>query len=314
MKTCIRTLALVTLTTFGFAANTPAQQAFPSPDEAAKSLVDALGTDHADQARLAQLLGKDWHQYIPEGSVDRADVDAFLKMYAQQHAVEKQSDGRELLAVGSDHWTLPIPLVKNGSGWHFDPAAGADLIRARRIGRNELAAIESVRAYYDAQMDYAEADHDDDGVLEYAQHLLSSDGSHDGLYWPEDDSGEISPLGPLFGDATPGGDWHGYHFRILEAQGPSAPGGAYDYRLGDNMTRGFALVAWPASYGDTGVMSFMISHAGDVFQKDMGPDTARLAAAMKTFDPDSSWTAVPAAEGEGAAAAGDDAAAPGTAH
>jgi len=141
-------------------------------------------------------------------------------------------------------------------------------------------------------MDYAEEDEDGDGVLEYAMRFLSTNGLHDGLYWDEDDSGQISPLGPLFGDAQPGTDWHGYNFRILTSQGPSAPGGAYNYLLGKNMTRGFALVAWPAKYADSGVMTFMISHEGDVFQKDLGPGSAKLAMAMKTFDPDDSWTVV----------------------
>lgn len=296
MKTTSCHLPLVLLTAFGWLlwpSISCAQQSYPKPDAAAQALVDALGTEHADQAQLAKLLGSNWQNYVPTGSVDRADVDAFLKMYQEHHTIQTQPNGNAMLAVGKDNWTLPVPLAKSKSGWQFDLKAGAEEIRARRVGRNETAAIESVRAYYDAQMDYAETDLDDDGVLEYAQHLLSSDGEHDGLYWPDDDSGEASPLGPKFGDATPGGEWHGYHFRILTAQGPSAPGGAYDYMLGDNMSRGFALIAWPAQYADSGVMSFMISHAGEVFQKDLGPKGDKTALAMKSFDPDSSWTEVP---------------------
>lgn len=187
-------------------------------------------------------------------------------------------------------------MNKDPHGWRFDVKAGAEESRVRRIGRNELDAAQSVLAYFDAQKDYAESDRDGDGLLEYAQKLISTDGLHDGLYWSEDDSGQISPLGPLFGDATPGGgDWHGYRFRILEAQGPSAPGGACSYRLGDNMGRGFALVAWPTKYDDTGVMSFMISHEGEVFEKDLGAKSEQLARAMKQFDPDDSWTPMPAA-------------------
>ncbi|BCT93200.1 hypothetical protein LYSHEL_22230 [Lysobacter helvus] len=272
-----------------------AQQAYPTTDAAAQAFVDALGTQKADQAKLAALLGKDWRTFIPIEGVERTDVDAFLKAYGEKHAIQTGSDGTAHLVVGTNTtWTLPIPLAKDAKGWHFDTRAAADEIRVRRIGRNEDAAIEAAKAYHDAQMDYAEEDRNGDGVMEYARKFFSTDGKHDGLYWAEDDSGEISPLGPLFGDATPGSDWHGYHFRILEAQGPSAPGGAYNYKLGDNMSRGFALIAWPAKYDDTGVMSFMISHDGTLFQKDLGPGGEAQAKSMKAFDPDSSWSEVPA--------------------
>ncbi|MET0580930.1 MAG: DUF2950 domain-containing protein, partial [Pseudoxanthomonas sp.] len=236
------------------------------------------------------LLGSNWQDLVPEGGVDRADVDAFLQQYRQAHRINTPMVGKaSFLVVGKDNWAFPIPLTKGPNGWAFDLKAGAEEIRIRRIGRNELAALQSAMAYNDAQMDYAEIDHDGDDVLEYAQKFISTNGTHDGLFWADDDSGDISPLGPLFGDAAPGGDWHGYQFRILDAQGPSAPGGAYGSRLGDNMSRGFALIAWPSKYGDTGVMSFMISHDGEVFEKDLGPQGASVARAMKAFDPDSSW-------------------------
>lgn len=296
MKTSLGQLPLALVAMLALTVSSPAagQQAFPTPDAAAQALVDALGTEHADQARLATLLGKDWRDFVPAGSVDRADVDAFLKQYRERHAIEMASAERAILSVGNDGWTLPVPIAKGAQGWRFDARAGADEMRVRRIGRNELATEEAVKTYHDAQTDYAQADHDGDGVLEYAQKILSSDGLHDGLYWSDDDSGEISPLGPLFGDAAPGSDWHGYHYRILQAQGPSAPGGAYDYHLGGNMSRGFALIAWPSKYGDSGVMSFMISHEGQIFEKDLGPASDKAARAMKTFDPDSSWTQVAA--------------------
>ena len=182
--------------------------------------------------------------------------------------------------------------MKGADGWAFDLAAGEPELRARRIGRNELDAMQAALAYVDAQEDYAREERDGDGALEYARRFVSSDGSRDGLFWEDDGTGE-SPLGPLFGDDTPDGAWHGYHYRILEAQGPSAPGGAYSYLLGDNMSRGFALVAWPARYGDSGVMTFMVSHDGEVFEKDLGPDSATQAAAMAVFDPDSSWQQLP---------------------
>lgn len=289
-----RTLTLaITLVLAAASPLAQAQQVFPSQQAAADAFVAALGTQKADAQKLAALLGKDWQSYIPTEGVDRSDVDAFLSGYRQRHSFQSTPEGHAFLIVGKDGWKLPIPLAKAGNGWRFDTRAGAEEIRERRIGRNELATVESARAYNDAQMEYAEADRDGDGVLEYAQKILSADGQHDGLYWSDDDSGEISPLGPLFADASPGSDWHGYHYRILTAQGPSAPGGAYNYLIGKNMSRGFALVAWPAKYGDSGVMSFMISHEGDVFEKDMGPNSEKIAKAMTKFDPDSSWKEVP---------------------
>lgn len=260
--------------------------------KAAEAFVEALGTEHADQARLTELLGDEWHSYIPREGVQRSDVDAFLKEYREQHRIEKTSDKKALLSVGNSHWTLPIPLIKVDNGWRFDIKAGNAEIRARRIGRNELDAVQAVLTYHDAQMDYASVDRDGDGALEYAQKIFSTPGKHDGLYWAEDDSGQISPLGPSFGKTIAGEDWHGYRFRILEGQGPSAPGGAFSYLIGDKMSRGFALIAWPAKYDDTGVMIFMISHEGQVFEKALGPNGGKLAQSMKRFDPDDSWKAV----------------------
>lgn len=272
-----------------------AQQAYPTPDAGAEALVDALGTEHADAAKLANVLGANWKDYVPtQGGPTRKDVDAFLDKYRQKHAFRTDAAGRATLVVGDDDWTFPIPLQKKADGWHYDLAAGADEIRMRAIGRNELDVIQALRAYRDAQFDYAKNDEDGDSVLEFAQKLVSTDGKHDGLYWADDNSGEVSPLGPLFGDQTPHGEWLGYHYRILTAQGPSAPGGAYNYILGDNMTRGFALVAWPAQYGKTGIMTFTISQDGVVFERDLGKNGERQAESMKSFDPDSSWTEVKA--------------------
>ncbi|MFJ4064592.1 DUF2950 domain-containing protein [Pseudomonas sp. NPDC089996] len=266
-----------------------AQEAFPTPEKAVESFVQALGVEHADEARLAQLLGDDWRTYIPRGGVQRSDVDAFLQAYNAEHQIEQKSASQAILAVGPEHWTLPIPLTKASNGWRFDLKAGSAEIRARRIGRNELAALQSVLAYHDAQMDYASQDRNGNGTLEYARQIFSTPGKHDGLFWEDEEGGQISPLGPLFGNDVVGDDWYGYHFRILDGQGPSAPGGAYSYLIGNQMSRGFALVAWPAKYADTGVMSFMISHDGQVFEKDLGPQGDKIAKAMKRFDPDDSW-------------------------
>ncbi len=182
-----------------------------------------------------------------------------------------------------------VRLTKATNGWRFDRKAGSAEIHARRIGRNELAALQSVLAYHDAQMDYASKDRNSNGALEYAQQIFSTPGKHDGLFWEDEEGGEISPLGPLFGKDVVGDAWYGYHFRILDGQGSSAPGGAYSYLIGNQMSRGFALVAWPAKYNDSGVMSFMISHDDQVFEKDLGPQGDKIAKAMKRFDPDDSW-------------------------
>lgn len=269
-------------------------QAYPTAEAAGEALVAALGPGKADAGRMAAVLGTDWQTYIPTGDVERKDVDAFLALYQERHTIEPAAGGKASLVVGNTPWTFPLPLVKGKDGWVFDTKAGGEEIRVRRIGRNELATVQAELAYHDAQMDYAEVDRDGDGVLEYAQKFVSSDGLYDGLYWAEEPGIEESPLGPLFGDELPDGEWHGYHYRILTAQGPSAPGGTYDYKLGDNMSRGFALIAWPARYADSGVMSFMISHDGQVFEKDLGPEGAKLATSMSRFDPDSSWHEVEA--------------------
>lgn len=294
MTTHARKLALCiacALGLSGWATAAVAQERFPTPDAAADALVEALGTDKADTARLEALLGKDWGDFIPTGGVARPDVDYFLEAYGNGHDLQVDGDTAHL-RVGEGHWTLPIPITQGSGGWAFDTRAAADEIRTRRIGVNESQTLLSMLAYHDAQMDYAAQDRDDDGVLEYATQILSTEGEHDGLYWSEDATGDLSPLGPLFADAKAGEGWHGYRFQVLTAQGPSAPGGAYDYRLGDDMSRGFAAVAWPQEYGESGIMSFMISHDGQVFEKDLGADGAATAQAMKAFDPDSSWEEV----------------------
>jgi len=185
-----------------------------------------------------------------------------------------------------------MPLVQGSGGWHFDLAGAQQEIRTRHIGQNELAVEQALLAYYDAQRDYASQDRDGDKVLQYAQRLLSTSGKHDGLYWPVTGDEPPSPLGPKFANVVPGQGYYGYHYRILTAQGASAPGGAYNYLVGKRMTNGFALVAWPAQYGETGVMSFMVSHDGQVFEKDLGKNGATTAQSMKAFDPDSSWKEV----------------------
>lgn len=288
----IRRLALSTMFLAGCVLSgvVLAQQAsYPSADAATSAFVQAV-RDH-DQAALAKVLGSNWKDYIPTEGIDQDDVDLFLKRYDESHRIDT-ADGKAHLDVGKENWVLPMPLVQGSGGWHFDLAGAQQEIRTRHIGQNELAVEQALLAYYDAQRDYASQDRDGDKVLQYAQHLLSTSGKHDGLYWPVTGDEPPSPLGPKFADVVPGQGYYGYHYRILTAQGASAPGGAYNYLVGKRMTNGFALVAWPAQYGETGVMSFMVSHDGQVFEKDLGKNGAATAKSLKAFDPDSSWKEV----------------------
>jgi hypothetical protein len=267
-----------------------AQKTFDSPDLAAEAFVEAVAAKDAEA--LNSILGSDWKEFIPTEGISQNDVDAFIAAWDKTHRFKPIAYGRVQLAVGPEDWTLPIPIVKEGDTWSFDTIAGAEEMRTRRIGRNELSAMQAVLAYYDAQKEYALTDHNGDDVLEYAQRLLSSPGQRDGLYWPAAAGEEESPLGPLFGEDEPGKDYNGYYYRILTGQGHNAPGGAYDYKISGRMSAGFGLVAWPVKYGDTGVMTFVVSHEGKVFQKDLGPDTEAEARAMTLFDPDPSWEKV----------------------
>lgn len=267
------------------------QTTYPSADAAASAFVQAVRSD--DQPALLKVLGTDWKTYIPTDEIGRDDVDAFLKGYDTKHGITQDGDKAHLVVDTSD-WILPIPIVKGGSGWYFDLPGARDEIRARHIGNDEYLTQLALLAYYDAQRDYATNDRNNDGVLDYAQKLISAPGKHDGLYWDDPSGKDPSPLGPYFQGSVPdeGSGYNGYHFRILTAQGGSAPGGAYNYIVDNRMTSGFALVAWPTQYGETGVMSFMVSHDGQVFEKDLGSDSASVAQKMTKFDPDSSWKEV----------------------
>jgi hypothetical protein len=269
-----------------------AQHVYPSADDAAAALVDALKRD--DAAALRNTLGENWKKFIPTEGIDREDVDNFLAAWDKAHRIDMQDSTRAMLAVGEQGWTLPIPVVKNSGGWQFDVKTGADEMRTRRIGRNELGAMQAALAYFDAQKEYARADRTAAGVLQYAQKFVSSPGRRDGLYWPAAEDEEQSPLGPLFATLKPGESYHGYRYKILQAQGKDAPGGAYNYLIGGRMVSGFALLASPLRYGDTGVMSFMISHDGQLYEKDLGDKTAAVAQAMTSFNPDASWQKIDA--------------------
>jgi hypothetical protein len=268
-----------------------AQKVYPSSEAAAQAFTDALRK--ADRQALAVVLGANYKQFVSTDGLERANVEAYLAAWDKQHKVI-ESDQKAVISVGEQGWTLPIPLARRKAGWQFDLVAGADEMRTRRIGRNELATIQGILAYYDAQREYSALDRNGDGVHEYAQKFFSTKGKKDGLYWDSPLGMDESPLGPLLADKKPGGPgYYGYHYKILTKQGKDAPGGAYDYVIGKRMRAGFAAIAWPVRYGDTGVMSFMVSHAGIVYEKDLGPNSDAIARAMTTFNPDSTWKKAP---------------------
>jgi hypothetical protein len=267
-----------------------AQKAYPTPDAAAEAFVDAVARHDGDA--LKTVVGSDYKNYLPHANA--GDVTSFLEAWAKAHKIVPAGDAKAYLGVGTNGWTMPIPLVRTAAGWSFDTKATPDELRTRRIGRNELDAVQVMLAYTDAQEDYFRFDRDRNGRKSYAQRLLSTPGKRDGLYWPTKAGEPESPLGSQFAQAKPSEGWHGYHYRILTAQGKDAPGGAKSYVVNGEMTGGYALVAWPVKWGDTGVMSFIVSKDGVVYEKDLGPGGAAIAKAMTAYNPDSTWAKVPA--------------------
>jgi Protein of unknown function (DUF2950) len=274
-----------------------AQQAFKTPDEAASALASAAKT--GDRKAIVTVLGPDGEDIVSSGDevADAATRQKFVAAYDAKHEIAMEGDNKATMVIGQEDFPLPIPLVRKDGMWRFDTAAGRDEILFRRIGKNELEAIQSCLAYVDAQNEYAEKDRIGAGVNTYAQRIISQPGKRDGLFWPTSPGEEASPLGELVAQATRQGyragggrtPFHGYYFKILTKQGASAPGGEMDYVVRGKMIGGFALVAYPAEYRNSGVMTFLVNHAGTVYQKDLGPDTARLAERMTSFNPDLSW-------------------------
>jgi hypothetical protein len=252
--------------------------------------VDALRTD--DRHALLAILGPEGRSLLASGDevADRSGRERFVAAYDRAHRFDG-GGGKVTLYVGDDDFPLAIPLVPDRDMWRFDTGAGKQEILNRRIGQNELDAIQTCLAYVDAQRDYYGEDRNADGLREYAQRFASTPGKRDGLYWETRPGERPSPLGPLVVAARGEGPrpYHGYYYRILTAQGPDAPDGAYDYLAHGRMIGGFALVAFPARYGVSGVMTFLVNHDGVVYQKDLGPRTATLARAMKMFNPDETW-------------------------
>jgi hypothetical protein len=277
-----------------------AQESFKTPDAAADALANAARSN--DRGAILKLLGREGADIASSGDpvADSAIRTKFVETYDAKHQVKMDGDSKATLIIGSDDFPFPIPLIRKADGWQFDTAAGRQEILARRIGRNELDAIQSSLAYVDAQGEYADKDRTGAGPGVYAQRIISEAGKKDGLYWPSSASGDESPLGELVAEATQQGyrvgegriPYHGYYFKILTKQGPDAHGGALDYIVNGKMIGGFALVAYPAEYRNSGVMTFIVNHDGTVFQKDLGRDTSELAERMTAFNPDSSWTKV----------------------
>jgi len=276
-----------------------AQQTYPTPEDAVKDLVDSAKSNA--QGFGDRILGKKGAALLRSGEPeqDAENLKEFNEAAAKLTAIDDGKDGSKVLRVGNNGWTLPLPLVKTDAGWRFDPALGKEEMTNRRIGFDELSAIAACRAYVQAQDEYRRLDRDGDGLREYAARIISSPGKHDGLYWTAENQADISPLDDLVQDANLAKranakpePYNGYNFKILTAQGPAAPGGAHSYLINGHMIAGHAMVAWPAAWGDSGVQTFICGQDGIVRQKNLGPNTAKLGAAMFLYNPDSTWTPV----------------------
>jgi len=282
-------------------ANAPAQandvqDSFSSPEKAVDSLLFATRNNHTTELLKILGPGSDKLVYSGDDVADQTAREKFAAAYDKMHKIEDASEGRFVLTVGDENWPMPIPLVHGKDGWRFDTKAGETEILDRRIGRNELSVIEVCRAYVEAQRDFVA----DNPQHEYAQNFQSSDDKHDGLYWSAKEGEKESPLGPLIAQATAEGysetttldkrvPYHGYYYKILKQQGSHAASGAKDYMAKNQMTAGFALIAFPATYGDSGVMSFIVNQNGIVYEKNLGPQTSDIAARITAYDPDESW-------------------------
>lgn len=273
------------------------QKTFGTPEAAVVALVQAL-RDNSEKDLLA-ILGPGSEALISSGDKveDREQSTQFIRHYDEKNLLENAGDRKIILHVGNNDWPFPIPIVKTGKVWLFDTKMGKEEILSRRIGRNELNTIQTCLAIVDAEREYATRDRDGSGLLEYAQKFFSDKGKKNGLYWEVKQGEEPSPLGLLVAKAQGEGHkkgakpapYDGYFFRILTAQGKDSNGGAYSYLVKGKMIGGFALVAYPASYGVSGVKTFIVNHEGVVYQKDLGPDTAKKAKSIRDFNPDKTW-------------------------
>ncbi|OAF11795.1 hypothetical protein AYJ54_08020 [Bradyrhizobium centrolobii] len=296
---CLALVSLVALALPGSASQ--AQESYKTPEDAATALAAAVKSGPSD---ILKVLGRAAEDIVSSGD-EVADADIrqrFLSMYDAKHSIKAEGNKTATLMLGPDDFPFPIPLINTKSGWAFDTDEGRKEVLYRRIGRNELDAIQTALAYVDAQNEYAEKDRGE-GVGVYAQRIVSSPGKKDGLFWRDDN--DPSPLGALAAEASKEGyrpgdgepaPYHGYYFRILKGQGPDAPGGALNYVVKGKMIGGYGLIAWPAEYGNSGVMTFLVNHAGTVYQKDLGKRTEFIAQRTALFDPDQTWKKVDAAK------------------
>ena len=299
MNRTLVSLTLAALLCTG-ASGVNAQQAFKTPDEAASALVSAAKT--GDWKAIITVLGSDGEDIVSSGDevADAATRQKFVAAYDTKHQITMEGDNKAVMVIGQEDFPLPIPLVRKDDMWRFDTAAGRVEILARRIGKNELDTIQACLAYVDAQNDYADKDRTGAGKGTYAQQIVSSPGKKDGLYWPDAQGNDPAPLGEFFAEATKQGyrvgggrtPYHGYYYKILTKQGAAAPDGELEYVVRGKMIGGFALVAYPAVYRNSGVMTFIVNHNGQVYQKDLGPHTARLAERMSSYNPDPTWQKV----------------------
>lgn len=300
-------LVILLLVALPAALHAAGGQQFDSPEDAVAALKQAAASRDTNAVRA--VFGPDIHQLMnPDAVQAHENFDKFVDRIGEKTQLVPESDSKQVLELGNERYPFAIPLVKENGKWFFDVDAGKEEILNRRIGANELGALGVVRAYVDAQREYASQDHSGQGVLQYAQHLRSAKGMHDGLYWSvTNDYEQLSPFGPLITEAKAEGyhrhsgmmteentqtPYHGYYFKILTRQGSHAPGGKYDYIINGNMIAGFALLAWPAEYGNTGIMTFIVNQQGKIYQKDLGPKTESIAGRITTYDPDSSWKLV----------------------
>ena len=299
----VRVAALFAAMLFG-GVTANAQEKFKSPDDAVAALVAAARSDNSRD--LMKVLGEPGRDILFSGDdvADQKRRADFLVAFDLKHQIVKKGDSAADLVLGPNDWQLPIPLVQKAGVWQFDTAAGRREVLARRIGGNELSAIQTALSYVDAQNEYASMNPQGTKVDSYAQRIISTPGKKDGLYWPAAANEPQSPLGEAFALATIQGyrpaaeaaPYHGYYYKVLTGQGPNVPGGAMNYLVKGNLIGGFGLVAYPAEYGNSGVMTFIVNHSGVVMQKDLGPNTARIASRMIAFDPDSTWRKVPDAD------------------
>ncbi|MGA2497945.1 MAG: DUF2950 domain-containing protein [Tepidisphaeraceae bacterium] len=282
----------------------PGQRMFASPEEAAGVLKDAMVA--RDRRLLIAIFGPEGKQYVLTG--DRVEEDTDMQAFGQHMSehllVDRPSADKAVLQIGKENWPFPIPVVKNGEQWFFDTAAGKQELLNRRIGENELGAIAVCRAHVAAQKEYASKPRNGDSISQYAQHFMSTEGKKDGLYWPAAAGEELSPMGPLVAEAREEGyirepripgkphPYHGYFFHILTAQGEAAPGGKMSYIVDGRMTKGFAVVASPSSWGSSGVMTFIVNQDGKVYQKNLGENTRELVKTITEYNPDNTWTEV----------------------